>query len=35
MLATSLKKLLLVDDDAPFRMALADQLELREEFETS
>lgn len=34
-MATSLKKILLVDDDAPLRMALADQLELHEEFETS
>ena len=34
-MATSLKKILLVDDDLPLRMALADQLELHEEFETS
>ena len=34
-MATSLKKILLVDDAAPPRMALADQLELHEEFETS
>jgi DNA-binding response OmpR family regulator len=34
-MGTSLKKILLVDDDAALRMALADQLELHEEFETS
>ena len=34
-MATSLKKILLVDDDALLRSALTDQLELHEEFETS
>lgn len=34
-MATPLKKILLVDDDEPLRKALADQLELHEEFDTT